>query len=316
MSLAKKKKFAKANEFRSSVKEGISFLGKTILTVIGLFSKVFRPIIFIVGFALIIAFAAIWLASIISFFVGFPFLQFITPQQPLLGYLGILNLAVFIGVPILSLIFLASKLVFRTRFSVRWKGSLLAFWILNVISLFGVASYMASQFNMGAEAHQSSERFSINEEILKVSFTKNPYKDSWIQFGPGLRLAGNQLVNQNIHLHIEKAEDGEFVLINEGRSRGDGLGEAKYLAKNIRHGVTITNENLNIHPYFLLSKGEKWRNQKMILTLKVPEGKSIKFDNVPRYLRHNIDYFNGHHKHLWPKKGQIFTMGNEGLVWE
>ena len=144
----KKKSFAETEELKHGVREGFRFFGKGIRTGIELLRTVAKPLIFIVGFALIIAFAVVWLVSIISFFLGFPFLQFIIPKTPMLGGLFIFNLAIFIGVPILSLIFLASKLVFNTKFSVRWKGGLLAFYILNAISFFGIGSFVASQFSL------------------------------------------------------------------------------------------------------------------------------------------------------------------------
>ncbi|MEM1124990.1 MAG: PspC domain-containing protein, partial [Bacteroidota bacterium] len=104
----KKKSFTEKAEFKQSVREGISFFGKGIRMAIEFLSVAIKPIIFIVGFALIIAFVALWLASIISFFVGFPLLQFLFPNQTVLGGVLIFNLAVFIGAPILSLILLAS----------------------------------------------------------------------------------------------------------------------------------------------------------------------------------------------------------------
>ncbi len=315
----KKKSFTEKEDFKDGVNDAFRLFGKGIRTGIEVVGTVFKPIIFIVGFALIIAFAAIWLASIISFFLGFPFLQFIFPQQPLIGGVLIFNLAVFIGIPILSLIFLASKMVFNTKFNVRWKGGLLVFYILNVISVFGIGSYLASQFSMGAEAHQSTESFSITEETLTINYAKNPYDESWIQLGPNglLKLEGEELVNEDIHLNIEKAEGEEFVLIQETKSRGNGLREAKSLAKQVQHEVKLSGNQLAIQPYFLLNKGEKWRGQSVNLILKVPEGKSIKFNNLENtegWLTNYIDN-NNRHYHFWSNdNGKLFKMEKNGLV--
>jgi len=318
----KKKNFAETEELKDGVNNVFRFLGKGIKAGIELLGVIAKPLIFIVGFALIIALAAIWLASIISFFVGFPLLHFILPQQPMLGGLFIFNLAIFVGIPILSLILLASRMVFNTKFRVRWKGGLLAFFILNAISMFGIASFVASQFSMGAEAHQSSERFSVKEDVLKINYTQNPYDDAWIQLGPGgmLKVAEDALVNETIHLSIEKAEDDEFVLIQETKSRGNGLREAKSLAKKVQHEVKITGNELDIQPYFLLNKGEKWRAQHVNLTLKVPEGKSIQFNNLGNTRGWMIDYIdsNDNHSHLFwaDDNGETYKMGKIGLLGE
>ena len=317
----KKKNFTGQAEFKQNVKEGISFFGKGIRMGIELLSTIIKPIIFIVGFALIIAFAALWLASIIGFFLGFPFLEFVFPQQPLLGGLLIFNIAIFIGIPLLSLIFLASKLVFKTKFNVRWRGGLLAFFIINAISFFGIGSYLASQFTSEADAHESSQRFSVEDEMLTINFTDNPYENSLVQLGPGgmLKLEGEELVIENIRLVLEKSEDEDFVLIQETNSRGNGLREAKTLAKNIDHSVSRTNNQLDIKPYFTLNKGEKWRAQSINLILKVPEGKSIKFTNLNRMNWTRIDYIDsndGHHHFYWAKDEAIYKMDKDGLLGE
>ncbi|MFK7979214.1 MAG: DUF2807 domain-containing protein [Saprospiraceae bacterium] len=317
----KKKNFTGQAEFKQNVKEGISFFGKGIRMAIELLSTIIKPIIFIVGFALIIAFAALWLASIIGFFLGFPFLQFVFPQQPLLGGLLIFNIAVFIGIPLLSLIFLASKLVFKTKFNVRWRGGLLAFFIINAISFFGIGSYLVSQFTSEADAHESSQRFSVEDEVFKINFTENPYENSLVQIGPGgmLKLEGEELAIENIRLVIEKSEDEDFVLIQETNSRGNGLREAKILAKKIEHSVSRTNNQLDIKPYFLLSEGEKWRAQSVNLILKVPEGKSIQFKNLDRMNWTKIDYIDnndGNHHFYWAKDEATYKMDKDGLLGE
>ena len=317
----KKKSTEAKAAFKENIKESFRFFGKGIKTGISIFSTIIKPIIFIVGFALIIAFATIWLAAIISFFVGFPLLGFMMPQSPILPGLLIFNAAVFIGAPILSLILLASRLVFRTRFSVRWKNGLIAFYILNAISLFGVSSYLASQFSMGAESNISSDRFSVAGDVLNINFTENPYEDSWLSLGPHglLKLAGDQLVYENIHLSIEKADDTDFAIIQEAKSRGGNLNEAKLLSNNIRHQAMINNNQLDIPPYFLLNKGEKWRNQGVFITLKIPEGKSVKFNNLHRTRGYMVDYVDdqkGHHHLYWAKDGKEYKMEKDGLLGE
>ncbi len=311
----KKKSFGEADEFRRAAKEGISFLGKAIRTFIEIFSKIIKPLIFIVGFALIIAFAVIWLLSIISFFIGFPLVQFILPQQPYVGLLGIVNLAVLIGIPILSLIFLASRLVFKTKFNVRWNTGLWVLWGLSVASFFGVGSFIASQFSMGAEAHQQTQTLSLDADVLTISAKNNPYSEAWFQIGDHIKIADEELVSENISIRVEKAEGSDFVLIHESKSRGNNLTEAKSLANAIRYSYEINGNTLNLAPYFTLKKGEKWRNQKVQLILKVPEGKSIKAEKMPWNIRHNINIDRSIARH-WSgiKNGEIWTMGKNGLT--
>lgn len=317
--LGKKKSAAERAEFRRGIKNVFQLFGKGIRFGIELLSTIIRPIIFIVGFALIIAFAAVWLVAIISFFMGFPFLQFILPNHSILAGVWIANLAIFIGVPILSLILLASRLVFKTHYNVRWKIGLLAFYILNAISLFGISSYTLSQFSSEAQSQQLSESFSIEGDVLNINFTENPYENTWLSLGPDglLKISGDNLVNENINLIIRKSDDENFSLIQDSKSRGKGLAEAKSLAEAIRYRTDLGGNQLNIHPYFLLNKNEKWRNQQVTVTLKVPEGKAIKFTNLYRTDGYKVDYVDdkNHHHHLyWARDGEEYKMKVDGLL--
>ena len=311
----KKKSFGEASEFRRTVKEGISLLGKAIRILIEVFSKIIKPLIFIVGFALIIAFAVIWLLSIISFFVGFPLVQFILPQQPYLGLLGIINLAILIGIPILSLIFLASRLIFKTKFNVRWSAGLWVLWGLNLASLLGVGGFIANQFSMGAEAHQYTQTLPLDSDVLTIAAKSNPYKEaSWFQIDD-IKLVDNELIIEDIAIRVEKAEGDDFMLIHEGKSRGNNFSEAKSLANSIRYDYQVNGNTLSLAPYFILKNGEKWRNQKVQLILKVPEGKSIKTEKMPWNIRHNIN-IDRSISHHWSgiRDGEIWTMGENGLI--
>jgi len=81
----------------------------------------------------------------------------------------------------------------------------------------------------------------------------------------------------------------------------------------------INNNQLDIPPYFLLNKGEKWRNQGVFITLKIPEGKSVKFNNLHRTRGYMVDYVDdqkGHHHLYWAKDGKEYKMEKDGLLGE
>jgi len=87
----------------------------------------------------------------------------------------------------------------------------------------------------------------------------------------------------------------------------------------VEHAVSRTNNQLDIKPYFVLNKGEKWRGQSVNLILRIPEGKSIQFKNLNRANWRNIDYIDsndGHHHFYWAKNDAVYKMGKEGLLGE
>jgi len=312
---SKKKKFTTTDgTARRTLKEGVLILGQFIRHIIQVIPLIFKPLFFIVGFALIIAFIVIWILSIISFVLGAPFAQALTPDQPFLSFLGMFNLAFIVGIPILSLALLAGRLVFKTRYNVKWSRGLAIVWGLNIACLFGVGSYLLSQFSVNQKIETFSQEITTDQEVLTMSANENPYKDAWIQLG-NVDIAGKDLVSTSIQIHIEEAEGDNFQIRQEIVARGCDLQDATASANLVRHNFNIQENAITINPYFVISQGEKWRNQKAIITLFVPVGKSVKFDDLPRSIRHNIRLGNSqHHYRHNLENGEVWTMTKEGFT--
>ena len=78
---SKKKSFSGGNNGRNALKKGVSLIGKTIRALIELVLKIWKPLIIIVGFALILGFAVAWIASMIGLFYSFPILWIPFPRK-------------------------------------------------------------------------------------------------------------------------------------------------------------------------------------------------------------------------------------------
>lgn len=312
---SKKKKFtATDGNFRSTLAKGVHVLGKFIRHILTILPAIFKPLVFIVGFALIIAFIVIWVLAIISFFLGSPFATALTPDQPALAFLGVSNLAILIGVPILSLALLAGKLVFKPTYNLKWSRGLWVLWVVNFVSIFGVGSYLAKQFSVGKTVEAHAEKIPVTGETLLISANENPFKDAWIRVGD-LDIAGDELASTNVRIYIHKAEDGQFSMKQEYQSRGENIADAMATASAVRHNFEIVENKLTLNPYFVISKGEKWRAQKSILNIYIPEGKSIKFDKLPHMIRHHIRWGNtDHYRHHHLNNGETWTMTAEGFT--
>jgi len=319
---SKKKNFAAAaaattttdKDFRRPLEKGILALGKGIRHVLSVVPFIFKPFIFIIGFALIIAFLVIWILSIVSFFLGSPVAHALTPEHPFIAFLGIGNLAFLVGIPILSLALLAGRLVFKTKYNLKWSKSLGLIWALNIITLFGIGSYLFSQFSVGKTVDVSSQILSTSQNILNVSATENPYEDALIGIG-NLDILGDLLISRDVQIHVQKTEGQNFQVEHICKSRGKNIEDATNTATSVQHDFTVEDNKIKLNPYFTLNKGEKWRNQHAIIRLYVPEGKSIKFDNLPHTIRHRIrlgkDGF--YHRH-YLRNGETWTMTEKGFV--
>jgi len=144
--------------------------------------------------------------------------------------------------------------------------------------------------------------------------TENPYEDALIGIG-NLDILGDLLISKDVQLHIKKAEGQDFQVEHIYKSRGKNIEDATNTATSIRHEFSVEGNSLKLSPYFALNKGEKWRNQRAIIRLYVPKGKSVKFDDLPHTIRHRIRLGkDGFYHHHYLRNGEIWIMTDKGFV--
>ncbi len=247
-------------------------------------------------------------------FLGSPLATALTPEHPFIAFFGVLNLAFLIGIPILSLALIARRLVSTTKYNVKWKGSLALFWVLNIVSLFGVGSYIANQFSVGRTVNTTTQELNNTKDVWTLRAAENPYEDAWLSFG-NLDIAGNVIASRAVRIHIEKSKNDLFQIVVDKQSRGKNLEAATAAAEQVQHQFIVEDNEIIFDPYFALKEGEKWRNQNIIIRLFVPEGKSLQFKDIPWYIRKNIRSEYTEHHGSWHslQNGEIWTMTESGF---
>ncbi len=275
---------AGGHQFRAAAAEGAQVLsgilaavGGAIRTVIEVLSKVLRPVLFAIGVALVVMLVFFWVVSVGGLFFGLPFSSFLHPGSTAMTTLGVVNILIFLGVPLLMLALGVMRLFMRTNFKPRWAAGLWLFWSLNLVSLMFVGTKTISEFSQGADFSVGANKVDIAPtDTLVIDYEKNPFERSIVQFGDGLYISDEKLISENIHLRVEKSENGKFEVFHTNYARGKGMTEGQQLASKIKYEYRIEGNHLVLPSYFEIPKGEKWRGQRVNLTLKVPEGKWVR----------------------------------------
>lgn len=275
--------------------------------------QIIRPILIIAAVLLIIALSLAWVGAVVGIIFGFPFFEFLLPNVPFLTAIGISNVLIFIGVPLLSMIFSVLRAVFKTRISRYWVAGIWAFWLLNTISLFGLGTYMVKQFRMSTDSVKEANFQELDTDTLRITIGENPYRDAWMTIGDDLKIIDRQMISSQIVINLRKTDGKNFEIEQINHARGNNLTEARQLADGIQYVSPLEGNQLIVTPYFILPKETKWRNQKVILNIKVPNGKHIRFgEGVNRYIRDvEIDHDS---EHPWIDDGQVWQMSATGLV--
>jgi len=190
-----------------------------------------------------------------------------------------------------------------------WKTSLWAFWGLNVASFFMIGSIVGREFNQRAGQEVVSNEFKIAADTISVKMAGDPYEDVIFNLGD-VSVVDDLLVSQNVHVYLRQSENDQFQLIQKNYSRGKNFEEANQLAMNITDKVEIKESNvIEIPSNILVPKGEKWRNQRVDVILKVPEGK---FVDINRNLKHHYTHLSVDRKFDHPHwvEGRIWLSGS------
>ncbi len=250
--------------------------------------------------------------AIISFFLSLPFAEYFVAGPKFIAYLGALNIFVIIGVPALSLAFLVARMAFNKRMSPHWKAGLWSFFIVNLISLFAIASSQARHFNRGNEITKIIDLSSINSDTLVIDMQENPYADAMLSIGD-LQLAENNLVAYDVRLRVIQSDGENFEMKQVNSSRGIDAQNANRIAGKIDYSYQIKDNVISLPRIFTIDKETKWRAQRVNMTLKVPIGKTIRFENNADYLVNRID-IDRDVERPWLDSDQYWVMEDNGLV--
>ena len=259
---------------------------------------------------MLIAFIIAWIASIVGMTLAIPQTKFFFDLPGIVTFLGITNIFILIGIPLLSILFLFARLTIGYRPGLKLKTGLWGFWALNVIGFFAMISFAAREFSNQTEITQSFEvplRDTINLESEKVNV-----RNENIVF-EGLTFGEDQIFCKNIELSIRKSEDDKFSLTQVTSSQGPNAQIAGTLAEEIQYPITIDDDKISFGKEFIIPNGSKFRNQTVELILNVPEGKVVKIGKGLRHYTHNLDLAD-RHVGPWSNTDKYWNMESNGLA--
>jgi len=207
-----------------------------------------------------------------------------------LSGLSIIGIVLFIGIPVIQIIWLAVRILFSIpKQSTTTRTIMASFWTLGVIILFYVGSKTASQFHSESYNTRTIE-LNSSSDTLNLELTDNDYFNTLQQstsyhFDEELEL----LLTTDITLDIKKSKSDKFELQIKKDANGESQKQAKINASKIDYDYFMEDNNLSFNNYFSIAQGEAFRFQAVELILYVPEGKTVYLDNSVKYFMSNIE---------------------------
>jgi phage shock protein PspC (stress-responsive transcriptional regulator) len=276
--------------------------GSGIAHIIGVLFKAF--FLFIVGIIALALFGA--LMGLL--FGGVPVMSF--KEFLLEGFwqnaLAWLTVLLFLGVPIIALITWLIRRIMGVRSKNHYLGYVFGtLWFIGIMS---AALLVGSVFRNFRSEGSAENDFAIVQpssgklflDVTTRNINYHYYSNEWLDWGDDWPLFGANLDSfllNTVRIEVTKSADNDFHVKKKILSRGRNPVIANNIAEKINFPISQNDTVLYLPAGFSISKNERWRNQRVILTLKVPVGKRFMVDKRAS----DYDYFNVHYN----RRGRI-----------
>ncbi|MDP4206363.1 MAG: PspC domain-containing protein, partial [Bacteroidota bacterium] len=194
------------------------------------------------------------------------------------AWLGIL---LAIGIPVLMMIYVGTKLLFKFRANNLLIGlSALGTWLAGIIILFIITIGQIGNFKERI-GQTKNETIQTNSNVIYLSMNDQTYEGN--EENLKINLNGMRVLNTDNgrflagkpKLNIEKSDNNNVYLTLYYTSKGKSEADARKNLKNIIYSYSSKDSTILFNHYFTLLKNCLWRDQNLKMTLKIPVGKTI-----------------------------------------
>lgn len=303
--------------------------------VTSIFRVVLRVLVLLFGAVLIIGGIASLIGFVTSIAIGHSFMHggpwnfgwdsdvnmtgllehFVSPGAYTVSLIAI---SVLIGIPILLILFIGTKLLFRYKTNNKLIGlGTFGLWLVALIVLIVVSVNQVGNFGKQSSQTVTQKIDCTTCKTLYLETTDDLY-ESLIEDHISLdrmKIAvvnGKEKMLGHPRFTIEKSSTGEYLLLIKKRARGNSTEDAQKNVELIEYNFSQKDSTLKFDPYYFLKENAKWRNQEVSMILKVPEGKSVYLNEKMTEIIYDIE----NTENMWDGDmvGKIWTMTPDGLA--
>lgn len=221
-------------------------------------------------------------------------------------YLGLIGIAIFVGTPIIMLIYGGVKILFKVRYSNRWVNlSAGIIWLIGFAMLIYVGTRTSQDFTKVAKLReainvQQSDTLVLKMNELAVDYgelnvsdkeqegERNFYRGHRTGYMIGEHNNVKYLLG-NASMNVIKSQTGKTELVIVKEARGSSKDMARMRAKHIAYNVTQNNNELLFDDLFRVNSVDKFRKQDVTAILKIPVGTVIYLDESLDGLIYDIE---------------------------
>jgi len=323
------KKFKESDSYAKG-RYGVSRFGDFVYS---FFKVLLKVVVILIGVVLIVSGFFGLLGFISSLIVGHSFVHnwplIWTPELNMPGFLnqfvsagsvtlGLIAIAILVGIPMLAMLFLGTKLVFRYKSNNSAIAlSMAGIWFVALIGLVVISAAQLGHFKSQTSLTTSGSIDCGGCQTLYLDVAEGEPDDSFeldwdLNDFKVVMIDGEERLAGEVSLDIERSGTDNFIVVVKKRSRGKNNTDAKNNIQQILYTYTLTDSTIVFEPDFLIAENGRWREQRVDIVVKVPEGKTVFLsENMDRII-YDIDNVSN----TWDGDmvGKYWQMKPEGLT--
>lgn len=194
---------------------------------------------------------------------------------------GMIAIGLLTGIPLLAMLFIGTKLVFRYKTNNTAIGlSMVGVWLIALVALVVVSAGQVGNFKSRSSITENKTISCDSCQTLYLKLAEDKYEDyAELDFDINdfkvMIVDGENVMLGEPQLDVVKSGSDNFTITIKKMARGRSRESAKDAAEDIIYNYELKDSTLFFDPYFLLDEDGKWRDQDVSITIKVPEGKAV-----------------------------------------
>lgn len=218
--------------------------------------------------------------------------HFVDPGTVMFGMIAV---GVLVGIPLLAMLFVGTKLVFRYKTNNTAIGlTMVGVWLLALVSLIVVSASQIGNYKSRSSVTITETISCDSCQTLQLKLGEDKYEnyskaDIEMDNYKMVVVDGEEVLLGQPQLDIEKSGNENFSVLIKKASRGKSRENAKEASEDIIYRYELKDSTMLFDPYFIIGQDVRWRGQEVSITVKVPEGKAIYLDNDMVKIIHDIE---------------------------
>lgn len=241
--------------------------------------------------------------------------HFITPGAL---SLGILSIGFLVGIPLLAMLFIGTKLMFSYKTNNTAIGlGMVGIWLIALITLTIVAASQAGNFKNQTSLTNTETILcdpcpTLYLQVAEDKYSNHSEADWDLDRFKVVNVDGKNIMLGQPRFDIEKSSTDDIVLVIRKKARGKDQGDANRNIQDVVYNYQVKDSVIVFDRWFLTGSDSKWRDQRMDIILKLPEGKSVHLSESMADIIFDIENVSN----TWDREmvGKFWEMRPEGLT--